>query len=238
MALIVSLNSFQRPCFSKSNYFNCIPATLNIYFWVPKKESNASFSVLLCPKLNWLPPGLIIVSTSLIQTDSGVIHIWRFSCTWKGEEGREKKRDFFLSIEQGPLQCTTVCEQSYVLWYHLAIMDGLCCPDLTGQWATSGCRWSALRLPCIKKGWKIKLSMAIVDIFTPCLGVPMATESCDPLVEVGNLHWRWLSYLLRNEPYRCATTPSSDNLVNDKSFIVSFGTFSHCHMLWLLTLKA
>lgn len=103
--------------------------------------------------------------------------------------GREKRVVFFffLSIEQGHLQCTTVCEQSYGLWYHLARMDGLCCPDLTGQWTTSGCRWSAPRLPCIKKGWKIKLSVAIVDIFTPCLEVPMATESCDPLVEVGNL---------------------------------------------------
>lgn len=113
-----------------------------------------------------------------------------------GKKGRGKKRGF-LSTEQGPLQCTTVCEQSYVLWYHLAIMDGLCCPDLTGQWATSGCRWSARRLPCIKKGWKIKLSMAIVDIFTPCLGVPMATKSCDPLVEVGNLHSRRANYLPR-----------------------------------------
>lgn len=29
--------------------------------------------------------------------------------------------------------------------------------------------------------------MAIVDIFTPCLGIPIATESSDPLEEVGNL---------------------------------------------------
>lgn len=132
-------------------------------------------------------------STRLIQTDSGVIYIWRFSCAWKGEqawggggEGKEGVFFFFLSlsIEQGHLQCTTVCEQSYGLWYHLAIMDGLCCLDLTGQWTTSGCRWSAPRLPCIKKGWKIKLSVAIVDIFTPCLEVPMATEAV-------TRWWRW-----------------------------------------------
>lgn len=149
-----------------------------------------------------------------------------------GKKGREKRGFFFfffLSIEQGPLQCTTVCEQSFGLWYHLAIMDGLCCPDLTGQWATSGCRWSALRLPCIKKGWKIKLSMAIVDIFIPCLGVPMATESCDPLVEVGNRHCRRVSYMLRSEPSLCATTPSGDDLVN--------GRFFH-RCLWHPTLTA
>lgn len=143
---------------------------------------------------------------SLIQTGSGVIRVWRFSCTWKGSKlggrGREKKEVFFLSIEQqGPLQCSTVCEQSYVLWYHSAIMDGLCCPDLTGQWATSGCRWDAVRLPCIKKGWKIKLSMAIVDIFIPCLGIPMATKSCDPLAEVGSLHCSRVNFLPRNRTF-------------------------------------
>lgn len=71
--------------------------------------------------------------------------------------------------------------------------------------------------------------MAIVDIFIPCLGVPMATESCDPLVEVGNRHCRRVSYMLRSEPSLCATTPSGDDLVN--------GRFFH-RCLWHPTLTA
>lgn len=53
--------------------------------------------------------------------------------------------------------------------------------------------------------------MAIVDIFTPCLGIPMATKSC--------YHWwRWVCFLPRNEPYLHATTPSSDDVVNGRAF--------------------
>lgn len=117
-----------------------------------------------------------------------------------GKEGRGKTVFFFLSVSlhrAETLQCTTVCEQSCVLWYQLAIIDDLCSPDLTGQWAAASCRGTALGLPCPEKGWKIKLSMAIVDVFTPCLGISIATITQNPklllLVEVGSPHWKmWL----------------------------------------------
>ena len=91
-----------------------------------------------------------------------------------------------LSIEQGPLQCTAVCEESYVLWYHLSTNGWVVLPRLNRPG-----RWSAPRLPCAKKGVKNKIVYGYCRHIYPLFRDSHGNEKLWPLEEVGKLHcWR------------------------------------------------
>ena len=74
--------------------------------------------------------------------------------------------------------------------------------------------------------------MAIVDIFTPCLGIPMATKSSDRWRRWESCSVEGRAACLGTEDSLRATAPSSDHWVNIRAFH-SFGIYSQHHMSWL-----
>ena len=190
VALMLPQTPFKGISLSKSVYFKHNLVTSNVYFWVPKNKSDAlfssSFSVLNCREQ--LPAWYRQIQELPTFKDSAALG--------RGRKLRKRgrgKKGFFppLSIKQGPLQCTAVWEESCVLWYHLAITDGLCYPDLTGRWATLRCRWSAPRLPCTKKRMKNKIVYGYCRHIYPLFRDSHGNEKLWPLEEVGKLLcWR------------------------------------------------
>ena len=72
--------------------------------------------------------------------------------------------------------------------------------------------------------------MAIVDIFTPCLGIPMATKSSDRWRRWESCSVEGRAACLGTEDSLRATAPSSDHWVNIRAFHSLASTLSTiCH---------